>query len=290
VKKLALTTGEICTKIRQLSTPVIILILMTFSLTVESSDNQRKPASFIPDDEVMIIPMSQDIWLDRFMVEDDKGYLKQMKDNLARWDSDESFAENWSLESNPFIKPTENNDQASYLMKNALKYLDRRLSTETKYAEKNSTMAKVGQAQKALQPDTNVQISKSIAVKFRARLLQGKAYMIVKNPYFDYQTEASINGIVRMDAKKDIAILDLSTEMNYTVNSKVLEIKAVKTLKQLKIRTVIGCNLTNGRWIASADKEILPNLNAIVSSEQSFKASSTQASEQKAQLQYSLPF
>lgn len=203
----------------------------------------RSPASTVPDDEMTSQPLTERVWLESFFVEDDEGVLRGMKNYLNENEKKEEFVKNWRLESTGVYEYASKKDKEKYINRQILKYADRRLTGEVKSAEKGSTWEKIGSAEKTLRPNTQVEISKDYSIKFKARLLQGKAFMELKNPYMEQVTTLHLNGKVTMLTRKQFKDLGIETAAEYTVN--------------------------NNMWEARLDKNLTENLKGRISSSQS---------------------
>ena len=262
--------------------------MICFSSVLAAQEITRMPANFIPDDDVQVVPVDQEIWLDRVMVNDNRGILQEVKENMQDWNEQEEFITTWDLQGRGY-QIVDVDQRKRYLLRNSLKYLDKRISGEIKNAEAGSTMEKIGEAQKALKPQTKVDVAPNIKLKFKARVLQGKAYMIVDNPYLPNTTTVRADGRVDVHAKKEIESIGVQTEIKYIVNSNSLRLNAEKKLSQLGVVTKIDYEVTSGRWIASIDKELAPNVTATISSKQKL-SSFSKNDEQEAKVVYQLDF
>ncbi len=274
-------------KVRQLSLLLVALAaLLSFSISAEVV---RSPANFIPNDEVTVIPLEQELWIDRVMVEDDRGIFREMQQNFMRWERADTFVRAWDADEELVADYESIQDQKRYFMKNILKYVDRRISGEIKHAEKGSTMEKVGKAQKALKPQTRVTISKNVSIKFKLKLLRGRAYMNIRNPYVKSQVTMNFAGKVKMEVRKKIAEHDLEAKAQYKVNENCFEMGASKGYKRIGATAKINYNVSSGRWIASVSKTIVPNVTATISSRQKL-SNFGKDSDRTAQVQYFLSF
>ena len=165
-----------------------------------------------------------------------------MRNTLESWDREAEYARMWNLESTGLYVIRDQGDRKAFFNKNLLKYADKRLSGEIKEAEEGSTLARVGKAQKALTPKAEVGVSESVKVKFKAKVLQAKAFMIVKNDYVNNSTEVDITGNVKVNVNRDIASLGVNTGVDYQV--------------------------TDGQWVARVDKQLSENWRTRLSSSQ----------------------
>jgi hypothetical protein len=177
----------------------------------------RAPASAF-EEEVLTVPLSKKEFVQSLFVEDDAGVMKEMHDSLEGWSAKEEYARNWNLNSTNLYKTPSAKQKGQFISKNLLRYADKRLAGEMKNAEEGSTLHSMGQVEKSLRPNASVPVSKYVSLKFRARVLQGKGIVEVKNPWVDCTATVGANGKTRVLTKKDFAELGMSTGFEYKVN------------------------------------------------------------------------
>ena len=180
----------------------------------------RSPQSFAVDVDHITAPERREIWLENILVEDEAGVLSSVKRDLSAWEKQEEYIRNWDLESTGLYTVTTQETKKNYLGKKMIKYLDKRLMGEVKKAEKGSALASVGKAQKALRHESKVSISQNFKLKFKARLLQGRAIMRVINPFVDYTTTYSFSSGLNMNMTKEIKSFRAIASVNYSANNK----------------------------------------------------------------------
>ncbi len=202
----------------------------------------RGPSSYIPSDDVAPLPFQQDILLNKLLVDDNAGVLKSIKSDFKKWEEVEEYARNWNLQSTGLYNTPGGDHKRKYLNKKMIKYLDKRLSGEVKRAEQGSALHRVGQFQKALKPNTEARISKRVKIRFKARVLEGKAIVRVENPWVKTSATTSLKGTTEVKMSRDIKALSLKTSVRYRVDQ--------------------------GNWVAVVDRPLTENLAARVSSSQ----------------------
>ena len=226
--------------------PFILILFLKQSRAQEyvlKKDIGRKPASVMPADDVEIAPLEQKLWINRVLVEDDAGVMRKIKNNLQKWETTDDYARNWNLSSTGlYVTPTED-QRKTYLSKQLLKYVDKRISGEVKSAEEGSALHTVGQVQEALKPNTTVEVSPLLKFRFRARVLEREARMIVENPWFEYDAQVGLDGYAVMNMRKRFDQLGLSANIVYKVSE--------------------------GNWETYIDKSITQNISSRLSSTQS---------------------
>lgn len=234
-----LTIGG-CPKFRHLS---LVMILSFLSISAFSLDHKvgksRSPASAF-DEEVLTVPLEQKVMVQSLFAEDDAGVMKGMRDSLNSWQDTEDYAHKWDLESTNLYKTPTTKEKTKFITKNLIRYADKRLAGEVRNAEEGSTFHTVGKVEKSLRPNASVPVSKYISLKFKARVLQGKAIMEVRNPLIECNATVGANGKAKILTKKDFTQLGTSAGVEYNVNE--------------------------AQWISFVDQEITKNIKARMSS------------------------
>jgi hypothetical protein len=217
-------------------------LLTLLSANLYASSSHRKPASAVPDEEVLTAPFEQRVLMQSILADDDGGVMKGVRSTLEYYQQQEDYAKKWHLESTGLYNTPTASEKKALISKNIFKYADKRLAGELKNSEEGSTLHSVAKAEKSLRPNTEVGISKSVAIKFKARVLQGKMIMEVKNPLIELSATANAKKKVRVITKKDFKEIGFSTGADF--------------------------NITDGESIIYADQEITENIKARLSSNQ----------------------
>ncbi|PIK13954.1 hypothetical protein [Halobacteriovorax sp. JY17] len=192
----------------------------------------RAPSNFVPDVEASDRPNNVTLWYENILVEDTAGVMKGMRETYDSWEQVEEYATNWNVASTGLYEIRDQEDRQKYFNKYILKYLDKRLSGEIKQAEEGSTLHRVGKVQKALKPQTAVQVSRNLRFKFKARVLQGKALMFVENPWINNETSVKLDGRINLNVNKDIAALGLKANFDYDVKHNEYEMRLDRPLTE----------------------------------------------------------
>ena len=207
--------------------------------------NDRQLANFIPSEEVHPYLGQTKGMYHYLTIEDNKGILKDTKNQIQDWDRNEEFVRNWSLDGFGNYKITNFEEKKKYLDKRIIKYFDKRLSGEIKRAEEGTTLHRVGQLQKALKPSAVIKVSDHFKFKFKGRILEGEAKIMLDSTFFKYQTEVNRKGEVNMKLYRSFDEIGLHSEANYNPNDKV--------------------------WVTSISKKLPHNITAQLSSSQNDK-------------------
>ncbi|MBP9681321.1 MAG: hypothetical protein KBD76_07945 [Bacteriovorax sp.] len=230
-----------CPKFRHLSMFVILTVIShnIFATDLDKKTLKRVPSSAY-EEEVLTVPLEQKTFVKSVFAEDDAGVMKGMRDSLNGWDATEEYMQRWNLESTGLYQLPNTQEKTKFISKNLLRYADKRLAGEIKNAEEGSAFSTMGKVEKSLRPNTTVPVSKYINLKFKARVLQGKAIMDVQNPWVECNATLSANGKAKILTKKDFKQLGTTTGVEYKVNE--------------------------SQWIAFVDQEISQNVKARLSS------------------------
>ncbi len=212
--------------------------------TLEKSNN-RAPGAFIPSDSIEESPVSHEIWINEFLSNDEHGILSEVRDQINNWIEMEENEKRFNLEETGLVEIPSNGTQKNYISKKLLKYVDKRISGEIKNAPEGSNWKKVGEVQTALKPQTRVGITKTIKLKFKARVLSGRAIMNVENPYVDANATYSLSGKAHVNISKDF--------------------------KELGVKSAVEYDVKNGQYFAYVDKNLTDSIRARISSSQSDK-------------------
>lgn len=181
---------------------------------------ERRPANYIPNDEVNVAPYEDGSWINQIFVRDSAGVLDNVSSDLERWEEQERFEEVWGVQMQGQQSAPTLDQKKSYLSRQLLKYADKRLGGEVKKAEKGSTLHKVGKVQQALRPDSTVSFSDRFKLKFKARILQGQASVYLINPYFENSLDVNFSGHAVLRVSKKFKPLQLSTDVRVDMHNK----------------------------------------------------------------------
>ncbi len=225
----------------------------------------RAPANYAHNDDLVIVPDRVEHWSENVMVDDDAGVLGSIRAQISNWNQREQYVQEWDLDSTGLYPLATQEEKKSYFMRNILRYMDKRLAGEVKSAEQGSAMRSVGQVHRAMRPNSEVGISENVRLKFKARALQGKAFMIVENPWVDAQSTVSVDGRI--------------------------DLRVAKQFKDLGVKSEVRYRLQDDVWVAQVDKSLTEEISARVSNEQNMKSKAFgNESNRTVQLMYNRPF
>ncbi|NOT78156.1 MAG: hypothetical protein HOP07_04040 [Bacteriovoracaceae bacterium] len=237
------------------------LIFSTTSLSaIEVNYIERKPASI--EEEVLTVPLAIDTFSNETLfAEDDSGVMRDLKATLQSWDSTDEYANKWDLKSTGLFNTPDTIEKRKFIEKKLLRYVDKRLSGEMKKAEEGSALHKVSKVEKQLRPNASVNISKNFGLKFKARVIQGKATVEFKNPWIECNTVVSAAGKIRVITRKEFKGLGTASGAEYGVNEAQIVTYVDQQLSN-NIKARISSTQTNSLDIFSNDADARVEMSA----------------------------
>lgn len=232
---------------------------------VQKKVKGRGPASAVPSDDIQPVPATHEAWLSSVWVEDSAGVMNEMRNNFTAWREREQYRQNWNIESTGYYDTPNRKYKKKWFNRMLLRYADKRLMGRIKNAKKGSALSKVRTMKTALKPNSTASISKNFKLKFSAKVLKGRAYMRLINPWVKAETEFTLNGRVYSRFQKNFKELGIDTKLEY--------------------------RLHQNNYTASVRKPLGHNITAMVSTTQSVAKSSVANSANSIfQLQYYTSF
>jgi len=225
----------------------------------------RGPNNFVPDDDVEPLPLEVKIWVQDILVEDSAGVLNKVKGNIKSWRDREEYAKTWNLSSTGLFVTPDSEEKEKFLKQHMLQYLDKRLSGEIRNAKEGSALHRLGQVEKALQPKAEASITSNIKIKLNAKVIEQRIFLLVDNPFIDYETKVDNHGRVEMKMGKNIESINVQSEIRY--------------------------DIAGDKWVAEVVRPINSNLKAKISSSQDDNTMMfTKNSDNKVELIYNKSF
>ncbi|MEA9355188.1 hypothetical protein SHI21_03205 [Bacteriovorax sp. PP10] len=218
-----------CLKFRQSMCALFATLTFSYAGVIHSEDSktekaktykvERKPAAV--DEEVLTVPLSSDesfFTNDNMFAEDDAGVMKDMKASLHGWETTEEYARVWNLQDTGLYNTPTTSQKAKYISKKMLRYADKRFSGEMRRADEGSTLHSMSKVEKNLRPNAAVNVSKNFGFKFKARVLQGKAIVDVKNPWVECNATVGVNGKAKLITRKEFKEVGMASGAEFSVN------------------------------------------------------------------------
>jgi hypothetical protein len=232
--------------------------------------NTRNPGNYVPHDEFLETPFTPKHWGESILVEDNRGVLVSIKNQLNDWREKEEYAQKWNLESTGLYWTPEREEKQKYLEKSMLRYADKRLSGEIKNAPSGSTLHKIGKVQKALKPAAKINIAPQTKFRLKARILQRHARASIENPYVDsefnyYLADDSMNA--KIGKRNDD--WGINTYFNYDITKEEYWYDFSKDFFSTGISTSMSYEFTKERYSTTISKQLNPQWSTDLTSKQS---------------------
>lgn len=192
---------------------------------------ERNPSSFINEELILDPPPSRN-WADSLFMEDSDGVLNNMRVTVKEWQDKQEYNQNWNLEGTNVVPVPADQAQEAFLKKRAMNYFDRRVSGEVKNPRPGTSWATVARVNRTLKPASQLELAPQFKLKFKARVLQGRASVNIENPLVEANIEGRVNGQANAQLAKTITPLGLRAQVEYR-------------LKQKEMVTVINKKITN---------------------------------------------
>ncbi len=201
--------------------------LLCLTMEVKAAEATKKSISRKPaavDEEVLTVPLNEESFFSNanIFAEDDAGVMRDLKNSLNSWEQTEEYARVWDLKTTGLYNTPDSSQKGKYITKKMMRYADKRLSGEMKNSEEGSTLHKMKSVEKNLRPNASVNVSKNFGFKFKARVLQGKAIVEVKNPWVECNATIAANGRAVVITRKEFKELGLASGAEYAVKDSQL--------------------------------------------------------------------
>lgn len=243
-----------------LSTPVI---------AANSDAISRAPASYIPDDDVIVKPIDNEISLYQQYVADDKSQnVVESRNQLKVWNDNQNFADQYGMDStlagSSYFVPTPD-EKWEYFKSRYMRYLQRKGSQpfqqmpqswynnyrasndvdtidemEARFKSSNKSSSVTRSPLPQAFQEKSVNIFKNSKFIFQPRVEQGLAIVGVQTPYGKVRAWVGLNGQTEVNAQQSFDSIGLRVMYNYFAQS--------------------------GRYFTSVDQRLMAGLYARVTS------------------------
>lgn len=228
----------------------------------------REPASYIPDDDVIVKPVDNQLSFYQQYVASDKSHdVVTSRNQIKIWNDNQAFADQYGMDStlagSSFFVPS-SDEKFQYFKDKYMRYLRRQGEQPIKDAPKNwyqdyrasNEVDTIDEMESRFKSTTNksltgkalpdslkqkeVSLWKKTKFIFQPRLDQGLVIIGIKGPFVHARAWVGANGETEVNVRHDVDSIGLRLMYNYYVHS--------------------------GRYFTSADKRITDNVYARVTS------------------------
>ncbi len=238
-----LTVFQKCRKLRQCLPALVILS----SLPCQAQLLSRAPASYTPDEDVIVRPIENEITLyDRFVKADKNDQIREYRNQLAIWNNNQLFAEQYKMDStlqgSAYFVPTPD-EKWEYFKSNYMRYLRRKGEQplkdqpkewyrEWRASDEIDSIDRLDSAFSATEKKTltgkdlpdalkakEMSVWKQTKFIFQPRLDQGLVIVGFKGPIAYVRAWVNINGETEVNAQKEFQSIGLRLMANYYTDS-----------------------------------------------------------------------
>lgn len=208
---------------------------------------QREPASYIPDDDVIVKPVDNEIsFYQRYVATDNSEDVVRSRNQLKVWNDNQIFAEQYGMDSSlagsPFYVPTQQ-EKLEYFKNKYMRYLRSRGEQPLRDMPKNwynqyratnevdtidelegrfkSTHFKshTGKTLPGGLQQKEINVWKKTTFIFQPRVDQGLVIVGLKNPFAYARAWVGVNGKTEFNVQKNIDEIGFRLMWNYTANT-----------------------------------------------------------------------
>ncbi len=234
----------------------------------------RRPASYIPDDDVIARPVDNELsFYQRYVASDNSTEVIQSRNQLKIWNDNQNFADEWGMDStlagSPFFVPTPE-EKFQYFKDRYMRYLrrkgeeplrdmpknwyqDYRASNEvdtidemeSRFKSKNKSTSGTKGLVSALETK-EISIWKKTSFIFQPRVEQGLVVVGIKGPIAYARAWVGVNGQAEFNVQKSIDSVGFRLMFNYYAHT--------------------------GRYFTSVDQRVMENVYLRVTSQKNPQA------------------
>jgi hypothetical protein len=240
----------------------------------------RKPANFVPDDDLIVVPMV----IERNFIEDfhhkHEARFKQARKKLNYWLSQEQYAQDYGLENTGIVNLPTNEDKEKFLHRNYLRFISKDVEKSTNSSinetinswttddeidsiaaieehEKVIVKARKNRGRKDLNTSKSVKVGgRKIKVGFQLRPEIGMAKFTVKSSLLDARAWLGVNGNQEVKLSRRFKSTGTSGFVNYYIDeTRVLAAVDQRLVKNLSLR------LSHSKYVEDFDRVYSSSLN-----------------------------
>jgi hypothetical protein len=230
-----------CNIYRQLAL-IVSFLVSSMCCASEKVKCGRKPANFVPDDDIIVVPMV----IERNFIEDfhhkHGGEFKSARKKLQHWITQEQYAQDYGLENTGIVTLPTVEQKENFLQRHYLRFLSKDIERSTNSSIKNTveswsaddeidSITAVEQHEKVIikarrsKGKSDLKHTKSVKVGeakmkigFQARPEIGMAKFTVKSKYFSARAWVGVNGNQELKVEKKFKSTGTKAFVNYYID------------------------------------------------------------------------
>lgn len=231
--------SNICKKYMQTALSVYFLVT-----SAAFAFEGRKPANFVPDDDMIVVP----IVIERSFIDDfnekHADEFRGSRERLRYWNAQEEYAEAYGLEGRGIVDTPTEEEKQRFLDRNILRFISKDIEKTTngeardiwenwtaddeidaieaiENHERVIVRASEGEKPlKGLEANKTVNVGKSSKIKFgfQPRVEIGMANFTMKSEYFNARAWVGINGNQEINFERDFTSTNTKAFINYKID------------------------------------------------------------------------
>lgn len=255
-----LTVFQKCRKLRQCLPALIILS----SLPCQAQLLSRAPASYTPDEDVIVRPIENEVTLyDRFIKADKDIRIREFRNQINIWNNNQQFADTYGMDStlqgSAYFVPTPE-EKWEYFKSNYMRYLRRKgeqpLKDQPKEWYREWRASDEIDSIDRLESGFNATSKKTLSGQELPDALKTKEVSVWKKTKFIFQPRLD-QGLIIVGFSGPIAYVRAWISANGET-----EMNAQKTFESIGLRVMANYYTQSGQYISSVDQRITDHLYA----------------------------
>ncbi len=231
----------------------------------DSKQPNRNPASYIPDDDVIVKPELNEVsFYQQYVATDESTDVVKLRNQIKVWNDNETFAQQYGLRTtlagSPYFVPSQE-DKWQYFKNKYLRYLRQKGEQPLKDSPKNwyqdyrasNEVDTIDEIEARFQKSNN---TKGGGTNSLPKSLQAKEVSLWKNTKFTFQPRVD-QGLVIVGFKTPFAV----ARAWVGVNGKT-EVNVQQTYDSIGLRAMFNYYADSGKYFTSVDQRIVQNIYA----------------------------
>lgn len=240
------------------------LLMMGAVLPCKAQSLRRSPASYTPDEDVIVRPIDNEVTLyDRFVRQDKDDTVREYRNQIAIWNNNQTFADTYgmdtSLQGSGYFVPTAD-EKWEYFKSNYMRYLRRRgeqpLKDQPKEWYRQWRASDEVDSIDRLDSGFDRTAKKSATGKILPEALQAKEVSVWKSTKMIFQPRID-QGLVIVGFKGPIGHVRAWININGET-----EINGQKSFESIGLRMMANYYTKSGQYLSAVDKRLTDNLYA----------------------------
>ncbi len=220
----------------------LAIVTSIYTTSILAGEAGRAPANFIPDDDMIVVPMVvEKSFYDDFN-EKHKEKFQQSRLRLEGWLLQEQYAQDYGLEDADFINLPTPEEKERFFNRNYLRFIQKDVEKanqetvqgivddwnaddeidairNTELRNEYIVKAKRAKGQKVIEASETVKVGKSsFKIDFQPRLEQGMVMIKLKSDFIKVRAWLGVNGSQELFAEKRIAATNTRILANYYID------------------------------------------------------------------------